>query len=105
MNSNIEINLEQQLSILRKVESAPDQKSLASQLGYSIGKVNYILKALIEKGYIKTERFIHSRDKKGYKYLLTQEGIKEKIKLTESFVEIKRREYEELKRELEENKK
>ncbi len=104
MNSKIEINAEQQLNILRKIENTSDQKSLASELGFSIGKVNYILKALIEKGLIKTERFIHSRDKKGYRYLLTPQGIKEKIKLTEAYVEIKKREYEELKRELEESK-
>lgn len=96
---------EQQLQILRKVESAKDQKTLSEELGYSVGKVNYILKALVQKGLVKTERFIHSREKKGYRYLLTPQGIKEKIRLTEAYVEIKRREYEELKRELEESRK
>ena len=104
MNSNIKINSEQELKILRKIESTLDQKSLASELGFSVGKINYILKALIEKGYIKTERFIQSREKKGYKYLLTPKGIKEKLKLTEAYVKIKKQEYEELQKELEESR-
>jgi len=104
MNSKIEINPEHQLHILRKIESASDQKSLADELGFSIGKVNYILKALIQKGFIKTERFIHSKEKKGYRYLLTPQGIMEKLALTEAYVEIKKREYEELKKELEAGK-
>ncbi|MFV0481243.1 MAG: MarR family EPS-associated transcriptional regulator [Campylobacteraceae bacterium] len=87
--------------VLRKAERADNQKSLAEELGYSVGKVNYILKALIEKGFIKIENFANSKNKKQYKYLLTPQGIKEKIAITEKFIERKKREYEELQNELE----
>jgi EPS-associated MarR family transcriptional regulator len=89
------------LEILRHAEKHSSQSSLAAEIGYSVGKVNYILKALTKKGLIKAERFAKSENKKGYMYLLTKEGIKQKIKLTEKFVEIKKREYEELQKELE----
>lgn len=89
------------LEILRHAENHTSQSSLAAEIGYSVGKVNYILKALTKKGLIKAERFAKSENKKGYMYLLTKEGIKQKIQLTEKFVEIKKREYEVLQKELE----
>lgn len=92
------------LEVLRKVESHSTQKSLAEEIGYSVGKVNYILKALTQKGFIKAENFLTSDSKKKYRYLLTKQGIKEKIELTERFVERKKQEYEELQKELEELK-
>lgn len=92
---------ETDLYVLRKIESVEDQKSLARELGFSVGKVNYIVKALMEKGYVKAERFAKSGNKRGYRYLLTREGIAEKIRLTRIYVDIKRREYEELQKELE----
>jgi len=88
------------LNILRKVETTEDQKTLAQDLGFSVGKINYILKSLIEKGLIKTERFLKSDNKKGYKYLLTPSGIEAKITLTKTYIEIKKREYEELMKEV-----
>ena len=88
------------LNILRKVETTEDQKTLAQDLGFSVGKINYILKSLIEKGLIKTERFLKSDNKKGYKYLLTPSGIEAKITLTKTYIEIKKREYEELMKEI-----
>jgi EPS-associated MarR family transcriptional regulator len=69
-------------------------------MGYSVGKINYILNALIEKGLIKVENFATSSNRKNYKYLLTQKGIKEKIALTERFIQRKKREYNELQKEL-----
>ena len=93
------------LAILRKSESIESQPSLARELGYSVGKINYILKALIDKGLIKAENFANSKQKKNYKYLLTPKGIEEKIKLTEKFVERKKAEYDELYQELEQYKK
>ena len=95
------VKQETALYVLRKIETAEDQKSLAEELGFSVGKVNYIVKALMEKGYVKAERFAKSDNKKGYRYLLTGQGIAEKIRLTKIFVDIKRREYEELQKELE----
>jgi len=89
------------LSVLRKSETIESQPSLAKELGLSVGKVNYVLKALIDKGFIKVENFATSKQKKKYKYLLTKQGIEEKMKLTEKFIARKKREYEELQAELE----
>lgn len=94
-------NDELTLSILRKSDSIESQPSLAKELGYSVGKINYIINALIDKGLIKAQNFANSKQKKNYKYLLTPKGIEEKLKLTEKFVERKKKEYEELQRELE----
>jgi len=94
-------NDELTLAVLRHAESIRTQKSLAEELGYSVGKINYVLKALIAKGLIKAENFATSTNKKQYRYLLTEQGIKEKIALTEKFIERKKREYEELQWELE----
>jgi EPS-associated MarR family transcriptional regulator len=93
------------LQILRKSESIKSQPSLAKELGYSVGKINYILKALIDKGFIKAENFANSKQKKNYKYILTPKGLQEKVKLTEKFVVRKKAEYEELHQELEQYKK
>jgi EPS-associated MarR family transcriptional regulator len=98
-------NDELTLDILRHAESIRTQQSLAEQLGYSVGKINYVLKALIAKGLIKAERFATSDNKRQYRYLLTREGIEAKIALTEQFIERKKREYEELIAELETTKK
>lgn len=89
------------LNILRKVETTQDQQALARELGFSVGKINYILKGLIEKGLIKTERFLKSENKKGYRYLLTTSGIETKLELTRTYIGIKKREYEELMVEIE----
>ncbi|WP_457608458.1 MarR family EPS-associated transcriptional regulator [Nitratifractor sp.] len=94
-------NDELTLELLRKVESLPSQKRMAEELGISVGKTNYVLKALIRKGLIKAENFVTSQNKKAYRYLLTEEGIREKIELTRLFIERKKREYEELQLELE----
>lgn len=91
-------------TVLRKIENHTSQKSLAQEIGYSVGKVNYILKALKEKGLIKMDNFLQSPNKKAYKYLLTEEGLKEKITWTKKFIEIKKEEYEELQQELSELK-
>jgi len=95
-------NEEISLTILRKAEKIDSQKSLAKELGISVGKVNYILKALIEKGLIKADNFYKAKNKRAYKYLLTKKGVKEKIELTKKFIERKKAEYEELQRELDE---
>ena len=89
------------LKLLRHIEKTPNQKSLAKKLGTSVGKANYVLKALMEKGWVKMEKFFASENKRGYVYLLTREGVRAKIELTERFIEIKKKEYEELLREYE----
>jgi EPS-associated MarR family transcriptional regulator len=92
---------EESFEVLRKAELTNNQKSLADELGYSVGKVNYILKALVEKGFIKIENFANNKNKKQYRYLLTPLGIKAKIELTEKFMKRKKQEYEELRLEFE----
>ncbi|MCK9162666.1 MAG: MarR family EPS-associated transcriptional regulator [Arcobacteraceae bacterium] len=92
------------LHVLRKVDKATTQKSLADEVGVSVGKLNYVLNALIDKGYVKAERFVNSKNKIQYKYLLTPQGMSEKINLTKRFVARKKAEYEELRAELEEMK-
>jgi len=96
-------NEELELLMLKRAEQISTQKSLADEIGYSVGKVNYILKKLVEKGFIKAERFVTSENKAKYKYLLTERGIQEKISLTKIFIERKKFEYEELQRELEQD--
>ena len=97
-------NEELTLSVLRNIDKLKSQKSLANELGLSVGKVNYVLKALIGKGLIKAENFFANKNKNQYKYLLTQQGLQEKIKLTEKFIEKKKAEYDELQKELEDLK-
>jgi EPS-associated MarR family transcriptional regulator len=92
---------ELQLSILRNITPSTTQKSLADELGYSIGKINYIIKALGQKGLLKVESFYNNKNKKQYQYLLTQKGLEEKITLTKKFIQRKKEEYEELQGELE----
>ena len=90
------------LNLLRKINSSPNssQRKLATELGFSLGKLNYCLKALKTKGYIKIENFKKNKEKMNYFYVLTPRGISEKTKLTINFMKIKLREYEDLKRDI-----
>jgi len=92
---------ELELLILKNTENMVSQRSLAQEIGFSVGKVNYVLKALIDKGLIKTDSFLNAKNKRKYSYLLTDDGIKEKINLTQKFIVRKKAEYEKLQRELE----
>ena len=96
------INEYSKLQVLRHINEDTTQPKIAKKVGYSLGKVNFIIKALVEKGLVKIENFSNTKDKSKYKYLLTDEGIKEKIELTKKFIQRKKQEYEELQRELEE---
>lgn len=89
------------LNILKNIENTSSQKSLADELQISVGKVNYLLKALVEKGLIKAENFFTNKNKNQYKYLLTKKGFQEKVTLTQNFIERKKREYDKLVIELE----
>ena len=95
---------ELELEILKNITNTQNQKSMAQEIGYSVGKVNYVLKALIKKGLIKSEKFLNSNKKLQYKYLLTEDGIKEKIDITEQFIKRKKEEYENLQSEMSEYK-
>ena len=86
------------VKLLSVISKNPEysQRDISSHTGISLGKVNYVLRALIKKGLVKTERFINSRNKWAYRYLLTPKGLREKLSLTREFVQRKIREYESL---------
>ena len=90
------------LNISRKInqENEISQRGLAKELGFSLGKLNYCLKALKNKGYIKIKNFQQNPNKLNYAYILTPKGISQKTKLTISFMKKKMQEYDELKKEL-----
>ena len=90
------------LDLLRKIELNPEytQRELSKEMGVSLGKVNYCIKKLTEKGWIKLTNFTHNPNKVGYAYLLTPKGIDEKARLTISFLKRKITEYEILKKEI-----
>jgi EPS-associated MarR family transcriptional regulator len=92
--------------LLRKIQKNPNysQRELAGELGISLGKLNYCLKALKEKGLIKINNFTKNPNKLNYIYVLTPKGIAEKANLTINFMKRKMQEYEDLKKELENNK-
>jgi len=94
-------NEELELVMLKHANSISSQKSLADEIGFSVGKINYVLKALVDKGFIKAERFLTSDNKTKYQYLLTDEGIHEKMQLTKKFIARKKAEYEELQKDYE----
>lgn len=84
--------------LLSLLHESPEisQRELASKLGVSLGKTNYCLKALIDRGLIKAQNFQNSRKKAAYLYKLTPAGMAEKIQVTRRFLAIKLREHEEL---------
>ena len=90
--------------VLRKIQASPkaSQRELAEDLGFSLGKLNYCLKALQEKGLVKIKSFSKKDDKVKYfqQYILTPKGIAERTKLTINFMKRKMKEYDELKKEL-----
>ena len=90
------------LDLLRKIELNPEytQRELSKEMDVSLGKVNYCIKKLTEKGWIKLTNFKQNPNKMGYAYLLTPRGIEEKTKLTFSFLKRKIKEYEILKDEI-----
>ena len=97
-------NQEIHLKVLRHLEGHPDvtQRELAQHLGISLGKANYCLRALIDRGWIKANNFKNNKNKAAYAYLLTPSGIEQKALITLRFFRKKIREYEQLRQELEE---
>lgn len=92
--------------ILKLLEADPhaSQRRIADELGISLGRVNYCLRALVRKGVVKVNNFRGSNNKRAYLYLLTPRGIEERASVTARFLRVKLQEYEILKRELEELK-
>ncbi len=92
--------------LLKTLEDNPSlsQRDLAKRLGVSLGKVNYCLNALVDKGCLKVNNFRNSDNKLAYAYLLTPRGVEEKARITVRFLKYKIQEYERLRAEIEELK-
>ena len=95
-------NFDDELNLLRILDKHPEQsqRKIAEELGLSLGKLNYCIKALKNKGLIKIKNFKKNNNKLHYLYLLTPKGIKTKAKMTLNYLIKKSKEYEELKKEL-----
>ena len=92
-----------QFDLLRKIQKKPtaSQRKLAKDLGFSLGKLNYCLKALQKKGLVKLQNFQNQKNRISYlQYIITTKGIAERTKLTLNFMKKKMKEYDELKKEL-----
>ena len=103
MNNRIDL-----LNILRKINRQPSlsQRKLAKELGFSLGKLNYCIRSLNQKGLIKIRSFKNKSDKLGHlrRYVLTKKGINHRINLTINFMQKINAEYNELKKEIQNNK-
>jgi len=97
-----QLEKEEALHIFREINRSPKmtQRELSSRLGISLGKVNFLINALIRKGFVKVENFKKSRNKTAYLYCLTPGGIEEKSRMTYLFLKRKMREYEQLELEI-----
>ena len=94
---------EMRFKVLHALQQQPDlsQRQLADMLGVSLGKANYLLRALLDKGLLKARNFRNSHNKLAYAYLLTPSGIAQKAELTRGYLERKTAEFEALKGEIE----
>ena len=90
--------------ILKQIQDNPSitQRELSKKTGLSLGKTNYCLRALIDKGLVKSRNFKNANNKSSYAYILTPQGIEEKAKVTYRFLKQKLAEYNELQKEIEE---
>ena len=97
------MNEEIHYKVIKLIEQDAEisQRALSKELGVSLGKVNYCLRALIEKGWVKAKNFKNSKNKLAYRYVLTPEGIQKRGELTSRFLKKKLAEYELLQREIE----
>ena len=95
-----------QFEVMRRIENNPEvsQRKMAEELGFSLGKLNYCLRALKQKGFVKIRNFRKNPKKLNYIYVLTPKGIAVKTKLTINFMKRKMIEYDQLKKELKEKK-
>lgn len=95
---------EYRYKILKRLEANPEisQRELAQKLGISLGKANYCLRALVQKGLLKVNNFRNNQNKTAYLYLLTPHGVEQKARMTVEFLQIKVQEYERLRTEIEE---
>lgn len=100
-------NEDNHFNLLREIDRKPTstQRELAKKLNFSLGKLNYCLKALKSKGYVKLRNFYNNENKLNYIHVLTPKGISKKLDLTVKFMEKKMKEYDDLKKDLEKSKK
>jgi EPS-associated MarR family transcriptional regulator len=98
MNTTAISSLETDLRAMQLLAEQPtlNQRELAAHLGVSLGKVNYCLKALLAKGFLKAQNFKNSKNKLAYAYVLTPAGISARAELTAEFLQVKLQEYERL---------
>ena len=103
MQKSLPLHEETHFKVLRLLEAKPqmNQRELAQALGVSVGKTNYCLKALLDKGLLKMQNFQNSQRKLAYAYVLTPFGIAEKAAITGRFLKRKMQEFEQLKQEIE----
>lgn len=105
MNANGHAQLKDEIAykLLKLIEAEPhlSQRDIAQKMGVSLGKTNYCLKALVDKGFIKLQNFYNNKKKSSYIYLLTPQGIEEKAAVTYRFLQRKVNEYENIKQEIE----
>ena len=98
-------NEQDHFEVLRRIQKRPEssQRQMAEELGFSLGKLNYCLKSLQKNGFVKLQNFQKKKNKITYlRYVITPKGISERTKLTVDFMKRKMKEYDELKKELEE---
>ncbi len=95
---------EESYYVMKEIDSRgiQSQRELSKNMGCSLGKINFILKALTRKGLIKLDRFIQSNNKVGYRYVLTPNGIKERVRITKAFLKRKETQYLRIQAEIEE---
>ena len=100
--NNTNAEREEVLQLLREINNSPEmtQRELSSRIGISLGKVNFLIKALIDKGHIKVNNFKNSNNKKAYLYYITPKGFEEKARITYYFLKRKMEEYEEIELEI-----
>ncbi len=102
LSNKHDLESEEILKVLREITLTPEmtQRELSSRLGISLGKVNFLVNALIQKGLIKAHNFKNSNNKQAYLYYLTPTGLEEKAKITYQFLKRKIKEYEQLERDI-----
>lgn len=102
MTRQAQLQEDTRFRVLRLLQDNPDltQRELAEKLGISVGGLNYCLRALMDRGFVKMRNFAHSRNKFGYAYVLTPRGLAEKASITQCFLQRKMKEYEALREEI-----
>ncbi|HYA15791.1 MAG TPA: MarR family EPS-associated transcriptional regulator [Syntrophales bacterium] len=102
LSNKQQLETEEVLKVLREIAITPEmtQRELSSRLGISLGKVNFLINVLIQKGLVKAQNFKNSHNKKAYLYYLTPRGFEEKAKITYRFLRRKIQEFEQLESEI-----